>query len=198
MKTPGIVVLVFAVLVGGEVRAQNAGVISVYSDPGGFDCILWDDTPGEKQVYIVHTLIPCAMGSRFKVVQSPGVTLTYVSEQIHVGYSVGNTQTGISLCYAPLTETPLLLATLTYTGPGTSVAGSEIKVVDHPESGTIEVIDCFGGSGAAEGGNLILNCSIFDCSCSITSYGLPQTPFDFCQPVSTEATTWGAVKALYQ
>jgi hypothetical protein len=110
---------------------------------------------------------------------------------------LGNTQTGITICYGGcLLDPQTVLVAIQYMAYGTSPnCGGQLFVSPHPDAQTVEVINCNGTASSAPTVGVMVGDF---CSCpSPRSYaGTPQL-FD-CRPLSTKVSTWGAVKALYQ
>jgi hypothetical protein len=176
----------------------QAQAVALYEDSLGTDCSLYDDHPTTRNVYVVFWGI--GDGVRFKIESSPGMTMTYVSELALAPVLEGDTQNGITFCFGQTRIGPVVLAKIQYTGNGTSEDCSEIRSVPYPDSNTLEVV----GDGYvtyADGSRLMVNPrATGECgSCDErTTYGPPIDPYDFCQPVSNDITTWGRIKALYR
>ena len=174
--------------------AQVEGAIALIPQFG--DCALLDNSPGLRTIQVLHIHTPGAIASRFKLEAGPGMTMTYVSEVHHIPMTVGNTQTGISICYGSCSLDQLLV-TVTYMAFGTSDNCSQIRVVPHPAAYTVEAMRCDRIPVYAVARNLYVQRVPGDCGCPDGQLypGLPQ-PFD-CGPVPVRATTWGGIKALY-
>jgi hypothetical protein len=172
--------------------------IEVSAEPYQYECLLFNDVPGVRTVYVRSTFNSGSTASRFKVTLGAGVTLTYLSEVHPFAMTVGNTQAGISVCYGDCVWGDLLLATIDYMAYGTGPNCGEILVVPHPDSQAVEILDCDGSPRAAWIRDVAIPSPGNFCSCPSPhlSAGNPKL-FD-CTPTPIEATTWGAVKALYR
>jgi hypothetical protein len=130
------------------------------------------------------------------------MTMTYLSETHYASVLEGNTQGGITFCLGGPQGDPVRLAAVHYQAHGTSDECSEIVVAPYPGSNTIDAILEPGQYGwYAYGSRLAINpntnegCGYCD---DLIYYGDPDNPYDFCQPVATDVTTWGRIKALYR
>jgi hypothetical protein len=191
------VLLIVALLLPATVAVgQNA--LEISTDPQAWFCDLVDDAEGIREIYILH-LGSEAVGVRFKLEATEGMTMTYLSEEYFQPVLSGNTQTGIEFCYGDCKGLgPLVLAKVIYMGHGTSGC-SKIQVVPYPGSGAIDELVCGGGVLYADGGQLLVNFDGCGGPCwNNTHFGLAQNPYDYCAPVSTEYSTWGAIKSLYK
>lgn len=162
-------------------------------------CEMLDNQPGLIAVTVHHHFTVGGLAARFRVVPGPGVTLVYVSETHHFANTIGNTQTGVEVCYgacAAPNDTPLI--TIYYLAFGTSSPCAELRVVPHPAAEAVEVINCAGTPVSAWARGIFLNPSLL-CSPCETATMFPGTPKYFsCEPLAMQASTWGAVKALYR
>jgi hypothetical protein len=174
--------------------------IGLFADSSGGSCDIQDSGPGVVTVQVWHgaNVEPLVLGSRFKLELSPGATLTYLYETVYVPVLEGDTQSGITLCYGTCRQAPAIVAAVTYQTYGTSATCSSIEVVPHPDADGIESIGCEAGFRTAVGYQLNINANAGDCPvCEGTLYG-ETSGFDFCQPIATERSTWGEIKALYR
>jgi len=176
---------------------QVEGSIFVSAQPDNFSCVLLDMNPGVHTVHIIHSLSLGAKASRFRIVSGPGMTMTYMSEVHHFPMTVGNTQSGISICYEDCLFGDFLVASMTYMGYGTSAHCSRIQVAGHPESGLVEAMRCNNTSVRMAMEDLAVTPSLGGCACPAPR-SIQGTPQDFgCMPVPVAGMTWGAIKALY-
>lgn len=154
------------------------------------------NAPGPvRTIYVRHTFHTGAAASRFRIEQGPGVTMTYLSETHPFPLSIGDSQTGLSVCYGGCLHGSLIVATIDYMSYGSDQNCSEVLIVPHPDAEVVEVIDCLGISSTA----WVREISVGEfCACPDphTFAGNPET-FD-CQPLPVESKTWGGVKALYR
>src|SRR5262245_54685270 len=80
-------------------QAESQIEISAFAQP--HICEVADLTPGPRTFYVFHTFNAGIVSSRFKVESGPGMTMTYISETHPYAMTLGNTQSGISVCYGP-------------------------------------------------------------------------------------------------
>jgi hypothetical protein len=189
-----VVTMVFGV---SSATGQTEGLIELSDSPDFSESCVGLDTPGLTTIYVLHDS-PGATASRFRIQSEPGLTMTYVSEVHYFAQTIGNTQTGITICYggACLASSQLLVA-ITYMRYGTSENCSELLLVPHPDAETVEAMNC--NLDAVR--TLVRNYSLttnFSCGCPFVTYfpGEP-TAFD-CTPLPVEETTWGRIKAFYR
>ena len=179
----------------------QAGLISVFSDPGGTSC-QFIDTPGVTNLYVVHVNTPGATAGQFAICEGAGFTCDYLAETYPFPTVIGNTRTGITVGYGGCQASPILMVTMLYICDGSSLSCSTVEVIPDPAEVTGEVVvtDCvvpFPNKLTAAAGRIITNPTI-DCNClanaSLTiASSNPCTP-----PLATQKSTWGSVKALYR
>ena len=192
--------------------AAQGGYIGVFENPQGSDCDLQDTFPAVRQFYVVHHAAASgARGSRFRVVQGGGALLIFLTETPAFTLFEGSAEPGLTVCYNACYTSPVLVTTLIYFGQGLSLPCSYISVEAHPEalSGRVEKLDCDGAVLSISGFTSPLNGGV-SCPCFVSplsqdknaepSTKAPRKPgsFPLCQPVPTEASTWGRIKALYE
>jgi len=179
-----------------SVDTVQAAYVWIQADSLAYWCDATDNVPGPRDIYVVH--VGSSSGVRFKLEMSPGLTWSYVSEVHYTPALEGDALTGITFCYGQC-EPDVLLMKVTFMTYGTSEECSDIRVVPHPESDAIDELTCDGSAGFAWG-NIFYVSSIpcDESQCPAVYYGPPSNPYDFCQPVPTDRTTWGAIKSLYQ
>ena len=193
------IVVVSLLFVPTLVLAQP-GHIGVFADPAATDCYIDDEAESPVDVYVVHWLTPGATGSRFRVVETPGITMTYLGETPSFDGYYGNSRTAVTVCYGGCFVGPILLATLHYLGHGTSALCSFIDVAAPIGSEFIEVIDCDPSPNAWSAGHVWLhvNGKVL-CTCEHDDYSycpVPLGPKDICTtPVAP--STWGSIKSFY-
>ena len=160
-------------------------------------CTLLDNSSGTRALYVSHLPNPGTMASRFKIVADPGVTMTYLSETVHVGSALGNTQDGIALCYGSCLGGDNLLVTVNYMTFGTSQNCSRIRIVPHPDAETVDAIRCDNIPIKSFVQDLYVQAVAGDCGCPLLhSFVGGALPFG-CTPTPVQTTTWGGIKALY-
>lgn len=196
-------ILTLGVFVGVAGRANPAiaqleGSMFLSEQATAWDCALLDQSPGLHTVHVIHSLSQGAKASRFRIAAGSGMTMTYVSEVHSFPMSQGNTQTGISVCYENCLFGDFLVASITYTGYGTSTHCSQVQVVGHPSSGQVEAMRCNDVPVRMAIEDLAVSAFSGGCACP-SPRSIPGTPQHFdCSPVPVAATTWGAIKALYR
>ena len=159
----------------------GGGSVSLYSDAGLSDSTYQDQLVTSFSVFVVHggVTFDAAMGIRFKIEPSPGITFAWLGESSPKPTVIGDSKSGVEIGYgACVFPDAGLILEIEYLGLGTSEPCSFLRVVDHPDasSGEIEVVLCVGlGPVSAMGKDLTVNCAV---------------------PV--QETTWGKVKALYR
>ena len=175
---------------------QATSLIALSSQPNQIACNLIDQAPGLRTVYVIQTLNSGSIASRFRVVTGPGSTLTYVSETAHFG-AVGNTQSGISMCYGDCTAEDLLLVTISYMAYGTSLPCGQQQIIAHPAAQTVEIMNCGSVPERASVQPMFVEGPGGICGCP-SPHLVTGTPQTFgCQPVPVSTSTWGAIKGLY-
>lgn len=181
----------------GRALCQVEGSIFVSAQPDNFSCVLLDMNPGVHTIHIIHSLSLGAKGSRFRIATGPGMTMTYMSETHHFPMTIGNTQSGISICYEDCLAGDFLVASINYMGYGTSSHCSRIQVAAHPESGVVEAMRCNNTPVRMAMEDLAVTPSPGGCACP-SPRSIQGTPQSFgCLPVPVDGKTWGAIKALY-
>jgi hypothetical protein len=192
------VFLAILLLSASTVLAQTSGTIGISFAEITLDGCERTDTPGPQTVFVVHSPPLGATASRFRIQNGPGATLTYVSEVHRFSQTVGNTQTGITICYdGACLIGPELLVTITYMGYGTSGNCSELQVVPHPEAETVEAIGCAFEPVRTYVSNFRLNVGS-GCGCGDTHLFAGTARAFGCSPLPVEESTWGRIKALYR
>jgi hypothetical protein len=164
-------------------------------------CEISDLAPKTWTLYVFHVYNPGEVSARFKIQRTPNFTMTYVSETHPYPMTVGDTQTGMSVCYGECEPWDRLIATMTYVAYGTSGPCARLQIVPHPLAETVEVIQCDGIPASAYVDDLVVNHGS-PCGCGPdvnSAHVFPGTPHAFgCQPVAAENETWGGIKALYR
>jgi len=181
-----------------DVHAQFQNqTIELSANEGIHDCSLYNEGPKIGTVYVRLLFNIGATGARFRVAPSAGVTLSYLSETHPFAATLGNTQTGISICLGECVVGNAILATISYMSFGTGPNCGLLSLVPHPDAETVEVLDCDGLPQSA----WLIDISVpisTPCGCP-APHILPGAPKTFnCAPLAVEASTWGAIKALYR
>ncbi len=196
------VLAAFLILIPALALPQ-AGKVGVFPNTIGTDCRFFDDAEGMRDIYVLHVMTPGTKGERFRVVELPGATMTYVSETVNSGIAMGDTRTGITICHSECLAGPILLVTMHYLAHGTSSHCAQIEVAPHPGAGSIDVLDCApdGNTWAAGCSPLLINPSACDCldglQCIGTLISEPTSAqSNFCT-IPVEGSTWGRIKALF-
>jgi len=196
-KIVTVTAIFFAGFAASPVRSQTHGTLLLSAFPFTPFCKL-QDSPGIVTVYIFHGLTPGALGSRFKLASSSGVTMTYVSETINMPAYAGTTQTGISICYGGCTMGQFIIASVSYLAYGTGSPCGSLQIVPHPAAQTVDGISCTGSPELLEVQDMYVGPGMASCGCP-SAHVFPGTPStQSCGPVATSSSTWGAIKALYR
>ncbi len=155
------------------------------------------DTPGLRPIYVIHQSAGTS-GSRFRILAGPGLTMTYVSETHHFTQTVGDVQSGITVCYdGGCLAGERLVATIDYMCYGTTSSYGELMIVAHPGAKTVEVMDCASNPASPQVRNFgLLETST--CGECPPVHSIAGTPLAFGCTLPTEPTTWGKVKAFYR
>ena len=160
------------------------------------------DTPGLVTLQVTHSYSPHALASRFRIAADAGVTMTYVSESHPFANSLGNTQTGLTVCYGECMPGSFVVAEVTYMRHGTSGSCNAIRVLPHPDAETLDFIDCNNDARAMSTYPIWVMTDLGGCVGCIDHRPPPEyypgAPEWFsCVPLKSQATTWGKIKALY-
>jgi hypothetical protein len=189
-------------VVTGLAASEAAGqfdLIELSDRPYSSSACANTDSPGLKTIYVLH-FSDGATGARFRIQGGPGLTMTYVSEVHPFAQTMGDTQSGITVCYdgACIASIDLVAAAITYMAYGTTNTCSELMVVPYPGAETVEARDCAFQSVRAHVQNFSLS-TITSCGPCPPVYFIAGTPQPFgCSPLPVEETTWGRVKAFYR
>ncbi len=161
--------------------AAGVGSIGVFSDAVGGDCNI-TDAAGLVRVEVVLVGSDGTSHVSFRIEESAGLGMTYAQELIHFGLKTGDVRAGIQITFGACLSGPVHLATIFYTGTGTTSACEAIQVMPHPAVGSVRIYDCFQNPFTTPrgGGALVRNDG--GCACS----------------TAIELSTWGRVKSLYQ
>ena len=171
-----VLLLMVAVLMVSSVAM--ADMITINTDASGSSCLL---APGfTTTTAILHKYSTGSTGDRFYLDTSAAGAGTSVFSFTTSWVTVGTIQTDLSVAYGVCLDTstgPILLGTIVaqLVGPGS------IAIKAAPIIGQIIYTDCSFGEHPASGG---------------TAYIGTQT--GPCEPIATQQSTWGAVKALYR
>ncbi len=181
-------------------KVCSSHTIEASSEPFQTNCQLTNDQgPGIRTVYLRHTFNIGSTASRFRVITGPGATMTYLSETHGFAMTLGDSQAGISICYGACTIGSLSLGSISYLSSGTDQNCSQVLVVPHPSSQTVEVLACDETPVVAFAQDLYLIApGGGPCGCP-ASHVFAGSPQHFtCSPVPVASSTWGAVKAMYR
>jgi len=164
------------------------------------ECSVFDGQPALHTIDVYHNF-GSGTAVRFRVEADPGVTMVYAGETHHFPATVGNSQTGVQVCYGqcmiPSVYFPLI--SINYVAFGTSSSCAGIRIVPHPDAEVIEVTGCDGVPKNVYGGVFYVNPDAFCSECGeLVARQFEGVPEDFsCEPLPVAATTWGAIKARY-
>lgn len=187
-----ITAVVFAImLAAGAAEAQSGGRLAIYSDNPGFtDCNLTETLLASNEMFVVHTGMTEAITVQFKVIHN-WYNATVAQVTYPGNLALGDIFTGVAVTYVGCKPLPHLVAVMTFVPSTPTPECTMLIVAPDPslESGEIEVVDCSANVLYATWGWACVNTP----GCCI--YGVH--PW-WCEPIATEATTWGAIKALYR
>ena len=168
-------------LAAPPVGAYDTGSIGVFSDPSAGSCNI-TDVAAIVNVEVVLVNSAGATHVSFAVEEADGVRMTYAAETIHFNLKLGDTREGIQITFAACRTGTVHLATLRYSGTGTTTACEEIRVVPHPDVGSVRIYDCEQNPYTTPGGGFAFVRNDGACGCD----------------VATEESTWGRIKSLYR
>jgi hypothetical protein len=177
--------------------ALATSVIVLSGGPSIEECSIVDSSPRMHTIFVSHAFNAGSTASRFRVVNGPGSTLSYISESTPYFSAIGNTQAGISFCYENCLAGTFILATIQYMGYGTSSPCGQQQIIAHPSAETVEIMNCASAVERAYVHDLRVEGPGGICGCLDPHFitGTAQA-FD-CTPLPVSATTWGAIKSLY-
>ena len=186
--------LFLLVVSSSAVAQQYEGTLRISNN--GF-CTLLDNSPGIRSLQVSHLPNPGTISSRFKLVTDARTTMTYVSEMVHVQSWLGNTQSGITLCYGACLGGDNLLVTVNYMSYGTSENCSKVQIVPHPDATTVDAIRCDQVPVGSFVQDLYVQAVAGDCGCPLVHF-FDGSPGSFgCEPTPVLTTTWGGIKAMF-
>ncbi|UCH83642.1 MAG: hypothetical protein JSW50_14500 [Candidatus Latescibacterota bacterium] len=165
----------------------QAGAVNLFADPGGSTCDLVPVVGGLWSVYAVHVLSPGATASQWSA-PVPACALPgglWLSDTAVYPVTVGNSQTGVAIGYGVCVPSPnhILTINLFVQAPIAPCCVWPILPDPNVPSGKVEVVDC---------ANNLLQ---VDSQASAVINSDPSC--DCFEPLPTETSTWGKVKALY-
>lgn len=180
----------------------QAGMIGVFSDPGGTDCGLYDSGPALAVAYVVHVNAPGATASQFRVASGDGFNCAWLGDTTNFPTYIGNSQDGISIAYGSCLSSPIHILSINYFCQGLSETCSWLYICPDysAPTGQIEVVDCNYNKLIATGGVLWVNPDWVTCGCWVNASGAQKSPASpMCTPPTPVApSTWGAVKSQYR
>jgi hypothetical protein len=192
------VVAVALTSIPAAVHAQlQTQVLELSANEFTHDCDLLNVTPGVRTVYVRLFFNIGSTAVRFRVVPGPNVTLSYLSETHMYPMTLGDSQSGISVCFGECLVGDAVVAAISYMSYGTGSNCGLLLLAPHPEAETVEILDCDGAPRAAWLLDINVNHNT-PCGCSPLRI-VSGTPHAFgCAALSLQASTWGAIKALYR
>ena len=177
LRAVGLAVLLVATAPGIALSDYR---LALYSDSALSDCTLDDYAPRTMSIYVAETSHE-ATGVRFVSQRAPGLPV-YGSVKRRHSSSSGDSQTDLSIGFGQCLDGHFLVLTMTYQLFGTSTC-STLSIGPPPGFPVPLCTSCvFHEVSCAPPGALHVNCQ----------GGVN------CNPVMTEPTTWGKVKALYR
>ncbi len=179
-----------AVIVSAGSAYAQSGYITVFADPGGQSCEVYDVSGPLTIYHVVHVLTPGATRSRFSIPLPPCHTGTYVADIPSFAATFGNSQTGVDVHYGQCLGVSIHVLEIWVNTFGTTPDCCCWRTLPDPgaPSGKIEVEDCSSFTYLVEPVGRWVNpvgCGgIHACNC------LGGT-------VPIDESTWGRVKSLY-
>lgn len=157
------------------------GRLEIYADPALSHCSLSDNSSRLVNIYVAESTPYGATGLRFRIAESPGFTGIWLNETSPFA-TVGNSRTDLSIGFGICEVGQFTVLNMQYQLFGTS-ACSTLSIA--PANGISEPI-CTG-------------CVFSELPCIgyMSLHVNCDGSFD-CNPVATEVSTWGSVKALYR
>ncbi len=199
MKRLIFVVAMCLFLQAGSSDAQTAGEIRLCADIGGTECVIQDNVPGLVDVYMIVTGVDGVSAIQFAAPKPDcWKGATWLGDVLPFPLVIGDTQNNyeggisIGLSLHPCSEgggiSPIYLGKISYMTQGTAETCCEYSVkkaeVDfHPEFDEPIFVYCDGTLSGISAGRVTINADE-SCNCG--------------QPVPTQETTWGQIKALYR
>ncbi|MBI4720438.1 MAG: hypothetical protein HY770_04295 [Chitinivibrionia bacterium] len=146
----------------------SGGYFAVYADMGGSDCNLQDPGTGIVTYYVVHMGMEGATAAEFEV-QFDGFTGTMTGMTSPFQTAMIDPQEGsFTLAYGACTPLPAHVATLRFNSTSATPACATARIVPHPVSGRIGVVDCSQNYLDATGKVSYFN-NDGNCPCSVPS-----------------------------
>ena len=171
-------------LLASPALSQYGGSIGLFADEYGMQCNLMDPFFQPVSIYIIHMYTPGATGSQFRVEQTPGMNMMYLSFVVpaYIIY-FGDPFTGMQVAYGGCYPAPILIMRLDYLGQGMSSPCSYVRIVDHVTTAPSGIfsVDCNSNLLPVSGGELVVN-PTYECDCNVPN----------------ENSSWGQIKSLYQ
>jgi hypothetical protein len=206
MKSSAILATLFLLFAASPaaVRAQatDYNVIGIYGDPALTECWLYEVPYTVNTVYVAHVQSPGTIGARFRI-EAPANWI-YVDDTSTFGNVSGNPVDGITVCYPGCLTGNILLDTILYLPIQSTPACTPVQVLPHPLATSIEVATCTDSVATVIGRDLTVNIDWATCFCGLVAAdaSAPRQRAavragTFCDPISTEPRTWGAIKSLY-
>jgi len=168
--------------------AAQQGYLGLFGDPQGENCFLLDNVPGLVSVYVVHMDSPGASAAEF-MVDLGTQQMVFLADVPTPGYvTIGTSTTGVAIGYAGCVASPNVVLRMDFFANGLSAPCSVIELLENPDSGQIQVVDC-----EADGYNLV----------PVEGRGMFINPNENCEdcglvPVGTEQNTWGSLKSIFR
>lgn len=171
----------------------QGGVVCLYADVAGTDCTIDDTSPALLQIYVLHTGITAgATAVEFSApMPSCMVGATWLTDSAQFPVTIGNSQVGVAIGYGGCFSGPVHVLTISYSGAGTSLPDCPYPVLQNPDAGGINAVDCFQTLWPAAGGTSYVN-SALDCEC----VPLPLGPLIDVSPVSLSFDSTSTVEIL--
>lgn len=179
--------LAILVVFSANLAFAQAGAINLFSDPSGTSCDLFPVAGTLFFVYAVHVLAPGVTASQWAapIPACAGPNTIFLSDQAVFPVTLGSSQTGVAIGYGACFGSPLHILTIQtlVLAPIPTCCLWHVTGDPNSVSGQIEVVDC------ANQLHVVPNMP----SAVINPDGL----CDCDEPLPTESSTWGGIKALY-
>ncbi|HKW12855.1 MAG TPA: hypothetical protein VJS69_00065 [Candidatus Krumholzibacteria bacterium] len=185
-----------------SVSLAQVNTLGVYTEDGPAALCSTADTPGPHTLYVMVRLGSGVTGASFRIEHSSGFTGTLLSSSSPWLNVTGDPSTGVTVMFDNTCQFDCPVMTLNYMFVGGSPDCSWIRTAKNPQlpGGGPAISDCaFQWRIAYWEGTHVTSGDSTDCRNDINY----EEHTHFCRPyweptVATEASTWGAVKALYR
>jgi hypothetical protein len=185
-----ILLLTTVMVLGATMAFAQGGYVGIFNSPvpgpNPLDnCHLPDNVAGLCSYYVIHMGTPGATATQFSAPQPACMLAVFLSDTAVYPVTIGGSQGGVAIGYGACIGSPNNVLIINYFCQALTPPCCEYPILPDPNvpSGSIEVVDCLNNliTGVGSQSGWINGDS--SCPCE--------------EPVATEETTWGKVKALY-